>query len=63
MTTSDSEALAALCQFARLAEGRIQAEDFDYGYLRFELGRAGAARLAALEGLEAHARAAERRGC
>jgi len=41
-------------QFARLAEGRVQAEDFDYGYLRFELGRAGAARLAALQALETH---------
>ena len=45
---------SARSQFARLAEGRTRASDFDYGYLQFRLGRAGAARLAALEALEDH---------
>jgi hypothetical protein len=45
---------SARSQFTRLAEGRTRASDFDYGYLHFRLGRAGAARLAALEALEDH---------
>jgi hypothetical protein len=41
-------------QFTRLVEGRVEAEDFDFAYLRFKLGRAGARRLVALEDLDAH---------
>ncbi|MBW2445455.1 MAG: DUF4153 domain-containing protein, partial [Deltaproteobacteria bacterium] len=45
---------SARSQFKRLAGGRIPAAEFDYGYLQFELGRAGVARLAELETLESH---------
>jgi hypothetical protein len=45
-------------QFARLVDGRVQVDDFDFGYLRFRLGRAGAERLAALEGLDGDPRIA-----
>lgn len=41
-------------QLGRLLDGRTTAADFDYGYLRFELGRDGAAALATLDGLEHH---------
>lgn len=46
-------------QFTRLSSGRVAADEFDYGFLRFHLGRAGAAKLAALEGLEQHPEIAE----
>ncbi|HKJ24985.1 MAG TPA: DUF4153 domain-containing protein [Myxococcota bacterium] len=45
---------SARSQFARLAEGRVTAADFDYGYLRFQLGRAGEDRLEALAALDGH---------
>lgn len=51
----DPIAWSARSQFARLAEGRVEARDFDYGYLRFKLGREGSARLTELEALEGHA--------
>lgn len=41
-------------QFGRLARGDVDASAFDYGFLRFRLGHAGAERLAALEGLSDH---------
>jgi hypothetical protein len=50
----DPLAWSARNQFARLAEGRVAAAEFDYAYLRFELGRAGNARLDALDALAVH---------
>lgn len=50
----DPIARSARSQYARLAEGRTPAADFDYGYLEFELGQQGRAALAALEALDAH---------
>lgn len=41
-------------QIGRLMDGRTSAADFDYGYLRFQLGLEGAAGLEALEAVEDH---------
>jgi hypothetical protein len=45
---------SARSQYHRLRSGRVAAEHFDYGYLRFELGRAGTERFERLAHLEAH---------
>jgi len=45
---------SAESQYARLAERRVPAADFDYAYLRFQLGRAGTARFEDLTRLEDH---------
>ena len=45
---------SARSQYQRLLSGRVAAEQFDYGYLRFELGRAGTERFEQLALLEAH---------
>jgi hypothetical protein len=45
---------SARSQLDRLVEGRVPAEGFDYGYLRFQLGREGAERFEELARLEAH---------
>jgi hypothetical protein len=50
----DPVAWSARNQFARLAEGRVAAQEFDYAFLRFRLGRAGWERLAELEQLTEH---------
>lgn len=49
---ADPVRIAVSSQTARLAEGKISAEAFDYKYLRFEGGRYGAAALARMEGGE-----------
>jgi hypothetical protein len=55
----DARRIAVASQTARLLDGRIGAEQFDYRYLRFELGRAGEQALAELQRLERHAQAAQ----
>jgi len=55
----DPIAWSARSQVARLVEGRVAAEEFDYGYLRFQLGREGRRALERLEALEAHPELAE----
>ena len=50
----DPQRIAAASQLARLLDGRIDAERFDYDHLRFELGRAGHAALAKLAAGAAH---------
>lgn len=45
---------SARSQLDRLVEGRVPAEGFDYGYLRFQLGREGAERFEELARLEEH---------
>jgi len=47
-------ALSAQSQYERLANGRAAAEDFDFGYLRFELGKHGEDALDRLIALSAH---------
>jgi hypothetical protein len=54
----DPKAIAAASQTARLAEGQVKAEAFDFAYLRFALGRPGAAALDRLAALEDHPEAA-----
>lgn len=44
-------------QYARLVEGKVDAEEFDYGSLRFRFGHAGYAKLKALQKLRDHAQA------
>ncbi|MFP6815938.1 MAG: DUF4153 domain-containing protein [Pseudomonadales bacterium] len=44
-------------QFNRLSEGTVSVEEFDFGYLLFELGQRGEDRLVELESLENHPRA------
>ena len=51
-------AISAKSQERLLVEGRIKADDFDYGYLAFELGEAGQKALQRLEGLDEHPEAA-----
>ncbi|MDX1487769.1 MAG: DUF4153 domain-containing protein, partial [Acidiferrobacterales bacterium] len=41
-------------QYQRLIEGKVDATDFDYGALRFLMGRVGYAKLDALEKIEGH---------
>jgi len=41
-------------QYERLASGKADAEEFDYGYLRFQLGSVGYQALERLEGLTDH---------
>ncbi|MFC1639240.1 DUF4153 domain-containing protein [Gemmatimonadota bacterium] len=48
---------SARSQFNRLAGGEVDAAEFDYGYLRFQLGHIGFETLAALEGLTDHPQA------
>jgi len=45
---------SARSQIARLADGRVAAADFDYGFLHFQLGREGEAGLGELEALADH---------
>lgn len=45
---------SARSQYQRLQSGRVAAEQFDYGYLRFELGGAGTDRFEQLALLETH---------
>ncbi len=45
---------SARSQYQRLQSGRVAAEQFDYGYLRFQLGRAGTDRFEQLAHLDAH---------
>ncbi|MEM8770573.1 MAG: hypothetical protein AAGD92_02880 [Pseudomonadota bacterium] len=47
-------AISAKSQYAQLAEEKISAEDFDFGYLRFDLGRYGERALDKLLTLEDH---------
>ncbi len=55
----DPLGLSARSQFARLAEGRASAAEFDYGTLYFQLGQVGAERFEALAGLTGHPEHAE----
>ncbi len=50
----DPLAWSARDQYARLAEGRVDALQFDFAALRFKLGREGYERLGALEALQGH---------
>jgi hypothetical protein len=50
----DPLAWSARNQYQRLIEGKADAQDFDYGALRFLLGRAGYARLEALGRIQDH---------
>lgn len=50
----NSWALSAQSQYMRLAKERVAAEEFDFGYLRFELGRYGDKALDKLLALDAH---------
>jgi hypothetical protein len=45
---------SARSQFNRLADGKVDAAEFDYGYLRFQLGHVGFDKLAEIEGLTDH---------
>lgn len=45
---------SARSQYSRLLGGGVPADRFDYGYLRFQLGRVGTERFERLEHLEAH---------
>lgn len=51
-------AMSAKSQYALLANSRIAAEDFDFGYLRFSLGKYGEAALDKFLTLENHPEAA-----
>ncbi|MHA7873506.1 MAG: DUF4153 domain-containing protein, partial [Hyphococcus sp.] len=51
-------AISAHSQYARIAEGKVAAADFDYGYLRFELGPHGEKALDRLLALDGHPEAA-----
>jgi hypothetical protein len=53
----DPLSLSANSQFKRLAEERVDAAEFDYGFLRFQLGHAGWAKLGELEQLSDHSQA------
>jgi hypothetical protein len=52
-------ALSAASQEQRLERGKVAAAEFDYGYLRFSLGRYGEAALERLGALRDHPEAAE----
>ncbi|MEZ5895588.1 MAG: DUF4153 domain-containing protein [Parvularculaceae bacterium] len=52
-------ALSAKSQEARLMSGAADADEFDFGYLRFELGEYGAAALDRLEAASGHPQAAQ----
>ena len=51
-------AMSAKSQYTLLANGRIAAEDFDFGYMRFSLGKYGDVALDKLLALENHPEAA-----
>lgn len=51
-------ALSARSQYARIAEERVAAEEFDFGYLRFELGAHGEKALDDMLALNDHPEAA-----
>ena len=55
----NSWALSAKSQEARLAEEKISAEEFDFGYMQFKLGRYGQSSLARLYQQTAHPEAAK----
>ncbi|MEM9495271.1 MAG: hypothetical protein AAGA09_04660 [Pseudomonadota bacterium] len=52
-------ALSADSQYARIANQKTSAKEFDYGYLRFKLGPYGENALTRLEGLNNHPEATE----
>ena len=52
-------ALSAKSQELRLATGKVSADEFDFGYLRFKLGAYGEAALDRLEALHSHPEAAK----
>jgi hypothetical protein len=54
----DPFTLSANDQFRRLADEEIDASEFDYGFLRFQLGQAGWQKLNELEQLSDHPQAA-----
>ncbi len=45
---------SARSQYRRIVEGRVPAAGFDYGFLRFQLGREGAERFEQVASLESH---------
>jgi hypothetical protein len=50
----DAQRISASSQVARLLNGKVAAADFDYRYLRFDLGRAGKTALARLKEIGDH---------
>ena len=46
--------ISAQSQFARIASEKVDAEDFDYGYVRFELGKYGEEQLRKMKELDSH---------
>jgi hypothetical protein len=54
----DAHRIGTASQVGRLLAGRIEATDFDYAYLRFDLGRRGNVALARLKDLDDHPQAA-----
>jgi hypothetical protein len=50
----DPIGLSARSQYARLVDGAVGVEEFDFAYLRFRLGREGLSRFEALETIEDH---------
>jgi hypothetical protein len=54
----DARRISAVSQIARLMDGRVTATEFDYRYLRFELGRVGERALEQLGKIEGHDEAA-----
>ncbi len=52
-------AMSANSQYALLANGRIAAAEFDFGYMRFSLGKYGEAAMDKLIALDAHPEATE----
>lgn len=53
----DPQRISASSQVSRLLTGKVAASDFDYEYLRFNLGRAGVTALRELEKIEHQAEA------
>jgi len=54
----DAQRISAASQVARLLDGRTAAAEFDYKYLRFDLGRPGNAALARLKEITDHPQSA-----
>ena len=54
LPTFDPYRLSARNQFDRLVSGRVPIAEFDFGYLRFDLGRAGLEQVERLHALQGH---------
>jgi hypothetical protein len=51
---ADPYGYSARAQVARLAHGKVSAEAFDYGYLKFQLGKPGRAALEDVRAIKGH---------